>query len=231
MNIFKSKEGYKACLAPKELAQLLITRFFMKIFSVEELKDKPYNSQHVRDYISKLAKDTVDSKEYEYYAAILDLYQAFSKDCNFCFNLNNSYNPAIDNLKNLDDLEVFKDDPPDVIVMYKNIDYPFELKRYRGKVIFKDLYVFIKNKIILHYSGKNNFLILLQPEKDFNIDLRIFKEIHDKLKKEKNQPGYIGFSFNNDNKEIITIRVLPKLEKYVRQYTPETNTFLELLNS
>jgi hypothetical protein len=231
MQILKSKEGYQARFSPKELSVLLAYRFFNKLLSTKHLKNEEYNSPAVSKHIGKLSKESVDSKEYEYYTAILDLYRMFSKDCTFSFKLNTSFNPTKDNIKNLDDLDSFKDDPPDVIVNYKENDYEFELKRYRGKMTFEALYEFVNRKIILHYSGKLNFLIILQPNVDRSLSLDLFKDLHDNLIKEKNQPGYIGFSFNHENKEIITIRVLPKLEMDKRLYIHENDNFIDLFSN
>ncbi|HUV42944.1 MAG TPA: hypothetical protein VMY36_03545 [Patescibacteria group bacterium] len=231
MQVLKSLEGYKLCLSAKELAQMNIVGFFAKLFSNKGLQDKPYDSKEVKEFISKLSKSSVDSKEYEYYTALLDLYHAFEKKCDFCFKLKSSYDPKQHSIRTIEDLEKFKDDPPDVIVKYQKSDYPFELKRYRGDVTFDRLYSFIKKKIVDHYSGKLNFLIVLQPSSGSVIDFGMFKQIHEELKNEKNQPGYIGITFNHDNIEIVTIRVLPKLEKYIRPYSPETDLFSDLLHS
>ncbi len=231
MQIIKSLDGYQLCLSAKELAQMNIVGFFIKLFSNRNLHDKPYDSKEVKDFINRLAKGSVDSKEYEYYVALQDLYNAFEKSCDFCFKLKRNFDPKLDIINTIEDLEKFRDEAPDVIVKYKNSDYPFELKRYRGKINFDDIYAFIKKNVVDHYSGKQNFLIILQPVSGSAIDISIFKQIHEQLKSEKNQPGYIGLTFNHDNKEIMTIRVIPKLEKYIRPYNSETDLFTDLLHS
>ncbi len=230
MQITKSIEGYKLSISAKELAEMNVSNFFVKLFSNKSLLDKPHDSKEVKDFIEQLAKKSIDSKEYEYYSALLDLYYVFEKNCDFCFNLKNNFDSKQDQIETIDDIEKFKDDPPDVIVKYKGFEYPFELKRYRGKVTFEALYNFIKTKIMIHYSGQQNFLVILQPDRGANIDLDIFKQLHEKLKKERNQPGYIGLTFNHDNIEIVTIRVLPELEKYTRPYIAENDLFTDLLH-
>lgn len=231
MQITRSIDGYKLCISPKELAGMNVSNFFIRLFSNKSLINKPYDSKEVKDFIKELAGRSIDSKEYEYYSALLDLYHAFEKNCNFCFKLKSNFDPKQHQIKTVEDIEKYKDDPPDVIVKFKGLEYPFELKRYRGEIAFETLYAFIKSKIINHYSGKQNFLIILQPGSGTNINLGIFKQIHEKLKTEKNQPGYIGLSFNHDNNEIVTIRVLPKLEKYTRIYDSEKDLFTDLLNT
>lgn len=231
MEIIKPTDGYKLCLSAQELARMNVVSFFIKLFANKNLHDKQYDSKEVKEFISKLSKNSIDSKEYEYYMATLNLYHAFEKNCDFCFKLKRNFNPDQDMIKTIEEIEKFKDDPPDVIVRYKKSDYPFELKRYRGKITFDDIFNFIKKKIIDHYSGKQNFLIILQSSSGSKIDLSIFKRIHEQLKNEKNQPGYIGLTFNHDNMEIVTVRVLPNLDKYTRPYKPETDLFTDLLNS
>jgi len=65
MKILKSGGGLKACFSAKEIAVLLVSRFFNKLFSEKSLKDEPYDSDAISDYVKKLAKDSVDSKDYE----------------------------------------------------------------------------------------------------------------------------------------------------------------------
>src|SRR3989339_771918 len=60
----------------------------------------------------------------------------------------------------------------------KNCEFCFNLK-----ITFDRLYAFLKKKIILHYSGKLNFLIILQLKPYSNIDLNIFKKLYKSLKK------------------------------------------------
>lgn len=230
MKITMSIDGYRLGLSAQELAQIVIASFFIKLFTNRNLHDKPYDSKEVKDFISTLAKNSVNSKEYEYYTAMLDLYHAFEKNCSFSFKLKRNFDPHRDSIKTVEDIEKFKDDPPDIIVRHKQCDYPFELKRYRGKISFNDIFNFLKKKIIDHYySEKQNFLIILQPSSGSKVDLNTFKQIHEKLKNEKNQPGYIGLTFNHDNMEIITVRVFPNLDRYTRPYNSEKDLFTNLL--
>lgn len=231
MEIFQSSTGYRVCLSPKELAIMVINDFFTKLFSNKELGNKSYDSKEVKDYIIELSKKSIDSKEYEYHTALLELYQAFDKKCDFCFKLKAKYDPKKHKISTMSDLEKFNNDPPDLIIKYQKHEFSFELKRYRGKITFDDMYAFIKRKIIDHYSGQLNFLILLQPEVGSSVDFNIFRQIHKRLKKEKNQPGYIGFTFNRESKEIITVRVAPKLDKSVRPFSSQSDIYSDLLNS
>jgi len=82
----------------------------------------------------------------------------------------------------------------------------------------------------LHYSGESNFLVILQLKPNSNIDLNIFKKLHKGLKKETNQPGIIGFSLNNNNEEMILVRILPEFNMSKRPYS-EINALANILHS
>lgn len=230
MKILKVGGQLKACFSSKEIATLLISKIFSQLLSTKKINNESYDSYAVSDYIKKLADKSVDSTDYEFFTSILDLYEQFEKNCEFCFNLKRTFNPNVTKITSIDDLYRYREDPPDVIVLYQNNFYEFELKRYRDEFNFDKLYAFIKKKIILHYSGKSNFLVVVQLKAYTNIDLNIFKLLHERLKKETNQPGIIGFSLNNNNEEMILIRVLPELNMSKRPYS-EIAAFADILHS
>lgn len=229
MTINKTDGKLRACFSAKELAYLIISKFFTNLST--QIKSEPYNTAHISEYIKGLANDSVDSHDYEFFTSILDLYEQFGKNCNFCFNLKNSFDPVKSKVQTLDDLSFYREDPPDVIVLYKSNYFEFELKRYRGNLTFESLYDFVMKKIITHYSGKSNYLIILQPEPNSGISYDVFKKLHENIRKEKRLPGIIGFSLNNDNKEMILVRVFPKLEVSKRKYNSEMDMFAEILHS
>lgn len=230
MKILKVKEQLKVCFSSKEIANLLISRFFTQLFSASRLKNEPYDSSVVSNYIKKLADQSVDSTDYEFFTAILDLYEQFEKKCEFCFNLKNTFNPKENKISSINNLYQYREDPPDVIALYKNSFYEFELKRYRDEFTFDKLYAFLRKKIIMHYSGKQNFLIILQLKPGSNIDLDIFRKLNEVCKKEVNQPGIVGFSLNKNNEEMILVRILPDLNMSKRPFS-EVHAFANLLHS
>jgi len=229
MEILRFNGKLIVCFSAKEIVSLLILKFFHQLFSNEELKNEPYDSKKVSDFIKELSRQSINSKDYEFYTGILDLYEFFEKNCKLCFYLKNSFNPRTDQITSIDEIYCYRDDPPDIIVRHKGSFYEFELKRYRNEFNLDKLSNFLKKKIIQHYSGKQNFLVILQLKPHSNIDLDIFRQLHEVLKCEKNQPGIIGFSFNKDNKEIILIRILPELNISKRPYN-EFNSFTDILN-
>lgn len=230
MKILRLNGKLVVCFSAKEIAYLLISKFLTQLFSNEELKNEPYDSKRVLDYIKELSKQSIDSKDYEFYTGILDLYELFEKNCELCFYLKNSFDPRINKITSIDEIYCYRDDPPDIIVRYKENFYEFELKRYRDEFSVDKLANFLKKKIVQHYSGKQNFLVILQLRPYSNIDLGVFRQLHEKLKLEKNQPGIIGFSLNKNNEEILLIRILPELNINNRPYN-ETNSFADMLNS
>jgi len=228
MNLIKIDERLKASFSSRELMLLIIAKFFNDLS--RKIKEGSASSSDISVYIKQLADHSADSMDYELFTSILDLYEQFEKNCEFCFNLRNTFNPQTDKIISIDDLYHYREDPPDVIVLYKNNPYEFESKRYRDEFVFDKLYAFLKKKIIAHYSGKSNFLIILQLKSYTDIDLNIFKKLHESLKMEKNQPGIIGFSLNNNNEEMILIRILPELNMSKRPYD-EINAFADILHS
>ncbi|GEM_PF-3120584 len=228
MKLIKTDGRFKICFSAKELTLLVIAKFFNEL--TEKIKEGSVDSLDISVYIRQLADQSADSTDYEFFTSILDLYEQFEKNCEFCFNLKNTFNPKVNKIISIDDLYRYREDPPDAIVLYKNNFYEFELKRYRDEFTFDKLYTFLKKKIILHYSGKSNFLVILQLKPNSNIDLNIFKKLHESLKKETNQPGIIGFSLNNNNEEMILVRVLPELDMSKRSHS-EINAFADILHS
>ncbi len=229
MKINKVDGKLRVCLTPKEMALLLVSDFFVNL--TEEINKGTADEENIKKQIKNLANKSVDSHDYEYFAAILDLYEQFKKNCELCFNLKPSFDYKTDSVKTLKDLTKYKDDPPDVIILYKENYFEFELKRYRGDLTVDSIYKFLREKIILHYSGHQNYLILIQSPPNTELSLDIFKKVHERLIKEKNDSGIIGFSLNNGSKEMILIRILPKLDFSKRAYETESDRFAELLHS
>ena len=208
---------------------LIVSKFFSSLLG--KISNKPYNETELATYIKELADNSVDSTDYEFFISILDLYKQFNKECDFCFNLNSKFNFKKDIIKNLDELSHFREDPPDVIVKWRGNFFEFELKRYRGKLTADSLFSFIRDKIIMHYSGYSNFLIILQPKPGTGLSFNIFKDIHTRIKKLNRYNGIIGFSLNDNNKELILARVSPKLEIYKVPFENEISLLSEIINS
>lgn len=199
-----------ACFAPHELAFLVLSKDFPVILKIAENNLKNLNNAKI--LTNKLTQTSVNSKAYEYFIAIFDLYELFHDNCQFCFNLNSKFNQSSDRINTLDDLEKYRLDPPDIIVYHQKNLLDFEFKRYRGKLSTELLYDFINRKIINHYSDyKCNYYIILQPAPNTTLDLDIFENLHKKINKLNRKIGKIAFSLNNNNKEMLVVSIFPDL--------------------
>lgn len=214
------------CFTKKDLGILIFLKFMSSILN--KTHNNINNNNEINTYIKKLADDSIDSQDYEYWEAISDLSKQFTDDCELCFVLKDKVNLKIDVIKTLDDLTRLRDESPDVVIKNKDGLFEFELKRYRGDLTTDSLYSFIEQKIIKHYSGLTNYLILLQPKPNSTVSNSMFVDIHTRLKDWKNFSGIIGLSFNHNNKEMILVQVMPKLLKSKYDINDETQMWVEI---
>lgn len=209
MKFFKTDQKLKVCFTIQELACLVLSKNLPEIIDIARNSGALKNSKILTN---NLAQKSANSKEHELYVALFDLYELFKNECQFCFNLKDTFNLKLNAINTFNDLEKFNNDPPDVIVYHQNNFYEFELKRYRGELSAKSLFDFIIKKIITHYSDHNcNYYIILQPRPYSALNLDIFENLHKKIIQLKRNLGKIAFSVNNDNKEMILINVFPEL--------------------
>lgn len=230
MKYYKTNQQLKVCLTAQELAHLTLSKDFPAI--VEIARNNLQNLDNAQIFTNKLASKSANSKVHEYFTAILDLYELFNNDCQFCFNLNDRFNQRSDDINTLDDLEKHRLDPPDVIVYYQKNYYDFELKRYRGELNTESLFDFINTKIITHYSDHNcNYYIILQPIPNSVLNLDIFENLHQKISQLKRNLGKIAFSLNNDNKEMLLISVFPVFAINKRPFVSGSEYINKILRS
>ena len=228
MTIEKVGNRLRVRFTAKELVLLIMSKFFKDVTS-KIVNDAPTETE-LLEHIKILANKTVDTTDYEFFTTILELYQQFERNCDFGFYLKNKFDLKTDKIETLDDVSKFRDDPPDVIVIYKGNDYEFELKRYRDNIDFNSLSSFLKNKIVNHYSDKSNYLILLQPKPNSNISLDTFDKLNKELINYKRDFGRITFTLNHDNNEMFTAFIFPNLGIYRRKYSDEHNLFADILH-
>lgn len=227
MNIIKANGSLQASFSDHELTTMIVSKFFANL--ADGLNCKEYSIDKINDYIKKLADKSADTTEYEYLTAVLELKHQFDDNCRFNFKLKDSFDLKKDTIKNIDDLNKFKIDPPDVIIDFKNNLYEFELKRYRDELDLDHLFVFIKNKILDHYSIKENYFIILQPKAFVKFDFSIFKGLSQKIREENKDLGIISLSMNNNNTEMITTQLFPEFKSWKRPYKSETIEISEML--
>ncbi|KKT31873.1 MAG: hypothetical protein UX04_C0003G0067 [Microgenomates group bacterium GW2011_GWF2_45_18] len=203
-----------ACFTVKELIDLLLLPVELSLLNKTlevRLEGRIINNIILRDLAMKWSKNSVNSKDYEYWVAILLLYEDFGEDSEICFYLKDTFNHYKDTITSYTDLEKFKQDPPDVIIKNKFTGYAeFELKRYRDEVSEKGLISCIKTKI-LRYSVAYNYCIILQNTSESELTLKIFENIHETLiKLSLNRDlGKICFIFNANNQHMIFAHVFP----------------------
>lgn len=226
MELHKLSGNFIVCFTPKELANLLINDFFLKI--TRALSNPKLKDTTLHDY---LLNNSSESRDYEYYVAIFDLYDLFNKDCEICYSLNKKFNLGKSAINTIDDLIRYREEFPDVTIRFKKRYFEFELKRYKGKLNLESLHSFVFEKIVKHYSGKTNYLVLLQGEPGEALSYTTFKKLHKKLKTEGIFPGILGFSFNNDNREMIIIRVFPELNQRKRPFRSGSEQIAEIINA
>jgi hypothetical protein len=228
MKYYKTNQQLKVCFTAQELACLILSEDLSAIIKIA--RNNLQNLDGAKILTNKLAQKSANSKVHEYFVAIFDLYELFNNDCQFCFNLNDRFNQASNNIITLDDLEKYKEDPPDVVIYFQKNFYDFELKRCREELSVKSLLDFIKKKIITHYSDHNcNYFIILQQITNSALNLDIFKKLHKKLNKLKRNLGKIAFSLNNNKKEMLLINVFPKLTISKRPFVPGSEYLKKIL--
>jgi len=230
MKFIKSKPDLmlKICFTAQELSELILKKDYCSILNISSTWDRDHNIS--KKQILKLVNINTKSKIYEYYTAIFDLYDQFERNCNFCFNLKQSFNPSKDKIRSILDLEKYKDDPPDVIVSYKSNHYDFEIKRYKEKFLFEAFISFLNKNIISHYSDhQRNYLIILQLQPYTQITLEIFDELNIYLKNLNKDLGVISFSFNSNNEYMITVQIWPVLTIQKRTFQSGSQQFKNIL--
>jgi len=230
MKILKNNYKFLICFNAKELVLLLLSENFDEdlIYLINNLN----NFKKAKKIAKEWAKKSVNSKNYELWTAIFNLYEDFDKNCDFCFYLKDNVEINKIFIRNLNDLEKIKEDPPDIVIYKGGKFAEFELKRYRGNLNEIDLYHFIEEEIIKHYSEPYNFLIILQPKPGTKLSYEIFKKIYEKFKKISSKKlGRIVISFNQNNKEMIYVSIYPEFGFVKKNLLRGSDQIKEILTS
>lgn len=229
MKFLKHKQKILICFTPQELTVLLLSKHFKILVNLA--LNNINNLEKAKIIASQLGEKFANSKNYELWTGIFYLYDDFEKNCYFCFYLKDNIEINKILIRNLDDFEKIKEDPPDIVIYNEGKFAEFELKRYRGNLNEKDLYDFIEKKIIKHYSKSYNFLILLQPKPWTKLSYEIFKKTCEKIKKNSSKNlEKIVISFNQSNKEIIYVSIYPELIFIKKKFLKGGDKIKEILN-
>lgn len=235
MNLRKANTKLMACFSVKELVDLLLWPVEVSLLNKtleSRLEGKKIDDAALGDTVLGWSKDSANSRDYEYWAAIFSLYEDFGEGSEICFYLKDTFNHHKDSITSYSDLEKFKQDPPDVVIKSKQNGYAeFELKRYRGKLNEEGLVTFIKNKI-LRYSVPFNFCIILQLNPGTVLPQMIFENLHKAIKELPIQRnlGNICFIFNANNQHMIFAHVYPDLNVYKQPFSSGSVQVKKLIN-
>jgi len=224
MKICKVKMKLMACFNIEKLCDLLLWPVESSLMSMAldaRLKGKKIDKRNLQKSAIQFGKDSAKSKDYEYWTAVFSLYEDVGVGSEICFYLKDTFNPGKDTITSYDDLEKFKEDPPDVIIKQKTSGFlEFELKRYRDELTEDGLFYFIDKKIFKHYGTAYNFFIILQNKPGTQIPSSIFKNLHKRIKNisPKRNLGRICITFNANNQHSIFAHIYPKLSVYKKPF-------------
>ncbi|MBU1033465.1 hypothetical protein KKI22_00760 [Patescibacteria group bacterium] len=235
MNLHKINTRLVACFTLKELIDLLL--FPMELFLLKESLDarsigKRVDTLFLKKFIPAFSKNTVNSKDSEYWTAIFSLYEDFGNNSEICFYLKDSFNPSKDTISSKTDLENFKRDPPDIIIRQKSGKYfEFELKQYRGELSEDKLFIFIKDKILC-YAASFNYCIDLRGTLGTTISTSIFEDLYKRIKKLslKRDFGRICIIFNANNEHMIFANIYPDFFIYKQPFKNGSDQIKSLLD-
>jgi hypothetical protein len=208
-----SNRETQLCLTSKELKDLLRKNIHREL---DELvgQNIDHDKQELIDKAFESGKRSANTKMYEYYEAILFGYHYFEREYEFCFNLKSSFDVDKSRINSIMDLDIYKVDPPDIIILYKGSFHYFELKRYKDEINQDALLSFVMTKILKHYQPnlKYNYLILLQSPQAFVGD-KVFETLHHTIQNQELMKGFLGnitFCLNDNNEKHLYIRVWPE---------------------
>ena len=121
MKLYKRNQRILISFEIKEFIIILLSKDFEEIINLAS--DNPDNLEHAKQASFKLGTKSANSKDYEFWTGVFSLYEEFERNCEFCFYLNDRFNPKVDSINTLEDLEKFKkgEDPPVIIVNIKII--------------------------------------------------------------------------------------------------------------
>lgn len=220
MEFVKLNTKMVVCFKKEEIVNLLLTpletQLFEKMFN-SRFKGEVIEQKDLEDIATEHGKKSAKSKQNEIWVAFFSLCQDIEDSTEICFYLKDTFNYQYDEIKSIEDLEKFKDDPPDVVIKRMSGEYiEFELKIYDGEASEEKLFDFIDEKIFRHYSDVGyNFCITLKPKSEM-LSLDAFEKLHEKIKKTKNREkiGKICLIFNVNNQFYIFVHLYPEFSMY-----------------
>ncbi len=219
MNYCKLKNDRLLCFAKSELLRLF--KIAKQAEIRQEMIKKNLSFDDLRNDYSKMKKvakeigerGARDRDEHEIFAALFSFIDFYEDGSEICFKLKTDFDINKNKITSLQDLNKFRDDPPDFIIRSSDGLREFELKRYRDKLGTEEIFEFLKKKVA-HYGnnlGDVNLLLVLQPPA-YSLSNIDFQELHTKLRSLNLKfQGQILISYNENNKEDVINQVYPDL--------------------
>jgi hypothetical protein len=224
MKVLKVGMRLMACFEIGEFINILLTPLENRLLTVmltNRLEGKNVNTQELDEVAKQFGKNSAKNKDYEYWTAI------------YCFYLKNIFDLNRHTIDSYEDLEKYKDDPPDVIIRDKQGNlFEFELKRYTDVPTEDGITNFIIEKIVKHYSTTFNFCIILQSTPETVLPIEIFENLHKRIKDipaMKENIGKICFIFNANNQYDIFAHIYPDLYIYKTPFVSGSNKVKNIL--
>ncbi|OGG59143.1 hypothetical protein A3C89_01915 [Candidatus Kaiserbacteria bacterium RIFCSPHIGHO2_02_FULL_50_50] len=224
MEICKKNSSLVACFPKAELLKMYETHKKSSILAKLNEQGKTlgdFNSMtEALNWVHRLGQMSAnDRDEHELIAAVFFVVDFYEGTSEICFKLKNSFNYNKDKTDSIDTLNKYRDDPPDFIIKQSDGWRDFELKRYREALDTDTIFDFIIKKVG-HYGnlGDMNLLLILQANgsNELKID---FRDLHERLTKEKYAfRGEILLSFNNNSAEMVICQVFPNFAKSIKTF-------------
>lgn len=153
----------------------------------------------------------------EIFASVFVFHKFYREDSFVCFDLKSNFNTTKNNVNSFGQLKdsIEECTITDFAILSGEKLRSFQFKRYRDKMITKNLLVFINNTLKKYGNniGDVNLLIAMQPSGWCSISMIDFQEIHKELmKKNLSFTGHILISYNENNTFTVIKTVFPKLE-------------------
>lgn len=177
------------------------------------------NFQKIEQLIDGIIKRTAqDRDEHEIFFAIYVMSNFYDEEVNIGFKMKSGYNPERDNIHSMDDLISFRqiDTDYDFIIQTRDGFRMMQLKRYRGELSTESIFAFLKGKIKGYGNnlGDTNLLILIQPNKDFDVATLDLEQLNVNIQTlNLSFRGQIILAWNERNVNNLLVQIYPELRK------------------
>ncbi len=176
----------------------------------------PGDHEKIKNVVEDMASTTSNHRdEHEIVVAAFCVVDFYSEDSQIAFEINTRFNSKKDRIDTLKDLNEWREgSDSDFIIVSKSEHRFFQLKRYKGELVVKNLVDNILQILHKYYRDNlqsRNLLILLQPATNILPD-DFFKNVHDGLtQRGLDFNGSVELLFNDNCKFSVIQTVFPIL--------------------